>query len=239
MKSGSSNSKANRRELGKRDREILKDVVRYRVLTNDLIRFRHLPKSNINATTKVTNRLAVSGWLQRHDYLDGRLYFVPGQALCQSLGLPKNRVRPLGTQTLVTAMALAQYCLRTVPDVQLLSQDEISKDWNWIPQKHRSIAHAVDTSGESATNTSQLRLIRVDLGGTPAHVAQKCQHDMKCRLANDYAKLLSERRLMYVVLTATEAKKQLIMHEIKKRSWPAGMRFEIAIVDELCVLLTL
>jgi len=240
MKFGNAKSRTSRRELGKRDREILKDLVRYRVLTNDLIRFRHLPKSNINATTKVTSRLADSGWLQRHDYLHGRLYFVPGLALCQSLGLPRNRIRPLGTQTLVTAMALANYCLQTAPEVQVQSQEEITRDWNWIPQKHRTLAHAIETSGDSTTGSAtQLRLIRVDLGGTPAHVAQKCQHDMKARLAKGYTELLSERRLLYVVLTTTEAKKLLIMHELKKRSWPAGARFEIAIIDELCLLLTL
>lgn len=240
MKSGSDKSNVSRRALGKRDRQILKDVVRYRVLTNDLVRFRYLPGSSINAATKVTSRLADSGWLQRHDYLDGRLYFVPGPALCQSLGLPKNRVRPLGTQTLVTAMALVHYCVQAAPDLQLQSQEEIAKDWNWIPQKHRSIAHAVGISEDSTkTSSSQLRLVRVDLGGTPSHVAQKCQHDMKVRVTKGYTQLLSESRLLYVVLTATESKKQLIMREIKKRIWPAGTRFEIVIVDELCLLLTL
>ena len=240
MKSGSGRSKSSRRTLGKRDREILKDVVRHRVLTNELVRFRHLPSSNINATTKVTSRLADRGWLQKHDYLNGRLYFVPGLALCQSLGLPKNRIRPLGTQTLVTAMALANYCLRMQLNVQLQSQEELTRDWNWIPQKHRPLAHAVETSGDARTGSeTQLRLIRVDLGGTPAHVAQKCQYDMKVRVAKGYTQLMSERRLLYVVLTTTEAKKLLIMHELKKRSWPAGARFAIEIIDELCLLLTL
>ncbi len=240
MKSGSGKSSASRRALGKRDRQILKDVVRYRVLTNELVRFRHLPNSNINAATKVTSRLALSSWLQRHDYVDGRLYFVPGPALCQSLGLPKSRIRPLGPQTLVTAMAIANYCLQAAPTVKLLTPDEIAKSWHWIPDKHRTIAHADEASDDSTIATdSLLRLIRVDLGGTPAHVAQKCQHDMKVRLTKGYMQLLGERRLLYVILTATESKKQLIMREVKKRVWPSGTRFEVSIVDELCLLLTL
>ncbi len=239
MKSGKPSKRSIRLHLGKRDRAILDEVVRYRVLTNELVHLRHLPFASINAATKVTHRLTEGGWLQRYEYICGRWYFVPGKKLCQHLGLPSARVRPLGCQTLVTAMALAHYCLKAALGCKLLRSDELARDWQWIPDKLRTLPHAVDAAIDTGhEQTSLLRLIRVDLGGTPAHVAQKCLYDFKQRLPlREFTRRLVQRQLIYVVLTATETKKQLIMRELKKRQWPTGARFEISVVPELCFLL--
>lgn len=237
MNSGKSHD---RKRLGKRDRAILQDVRRYRVLTNELVHLRHLASISMNATTKVTQRLTEAGWLARQEYTGGRWYFVAGKKLCQQHGLPLSRTRPLGTQSLTTTLALADYCLKAAPNLCLLHGHEIQARWSWITPKLQHLPHAIEPEfGTNSPASPLLRLIRVDLGGTPAHVAQKCKQDFKARTSlSGFAQLLRDRHLLYVVLTATETKKQLIIRELKKREWPNGTRFEVAVVPELCLLLT-
>lgn len=234
MKSGSSRASSGRNSLGKRDRSILSDVIRYRLTTNEIVQSRYLPTAVPNAVSKITSRLANTGWLTRRSLFDNRTYFTPSRQLCMHFGLPISRSRPLGAQTLATALSIANYCQLSSPGHQLLDAKDYASAWTWIPQKLRTLPGAVDSHSDTAT----LRLVRVDLGGSPDHVASKCAHDIKIRCnLESFRNLLNLRRLVVVVLTTTDNKRLLIMRAIQKRSWPENTRFEVVVISDLFPLL--
>lgn len=236
MKSGKPPSGGSRQQLGKRDRTIVADVVRYKLTTNELIHQRYLPEASINAVTKITSRLTAAGWLQRHTLVGSQLYFVPSRTTCRHFALPISRCRPLGLQTLATSLTIAQYCQTLSQGYRLVDSGDLELYWAWIPPKLRTLPYAMFPGGD----TGQLRPIRVDLGGTPDHVATKCAHDIKLRQqVGGFRALLSERRLVYVVLTSTNTKKDLIKSALQKRDWPNNMRFEVVEIPDLCWLLSL
>ena len=236
MKSGKSPSGGNHRQLGKRDRAILADVLRYRLTTNELIHQRYLPQASINAVTKITSRLTTAGWVQRHTLVGSQLYFVPSRTACRHFALPISRCRPLGLQSLATSLSIAQYCQTESQGYRLVDSGDLELHWPWIPSKLRAIPYAMLPGSDAG----QLRPIRVDLGGTPEHVAIKCAHDIKLRQqVGGFRALLNERRLMYVVLTSTNTKKDLIKSALQKRDWPDNMRFEVVEIPDLCWLLSL
>ncbi len=236
MKSGKSSPSGSRQQLGKRDRAILADVLRYKLTTNELIHQLYLPEANINAVTKITSRLTGAGWLQRHTLVGSQLYFVPSRTACRHFALPISRCRPLGLQTLATSLSIAQYCQTLSQGYRLVDSKELELHWPWIPTKLCTLPYAMLPSGQAG----QLRPLRVDLGGTPEHVATKCAHDIKQRQqVGGFRALLSERRLVYVVLTSTAAKKDLIKRALQKRDWPDNMRFEVVEIPDLCWLLSL
>ncbi len=236
MKSGKSPSRGNHRQLGKRDRAILADVIRYRLTTNELIHQRYLPQASINAVTKITSRLTTAGWVQRHTLVGSQLYFVPSRTACRHFALPISRCRPLGLQSLATSLSIAQYCQTESQGYRLVDSGDLELRWPWIPPKLRTIPYAMLPGSDAG----QLRPIRVDLGGTPEHVANKCTHDIKLRQqVGGFRALLNERRLMYVVLTSTKIKKDFIKSALQKRNWPDNMRFEVVEIPDLCWLLSL
>lgn len=236
MKSGKSPSGGNHRQLGKRDRAILADVIRYRLTTNELVHQRYLPQANINAVTKITSRLTMAGWIQRHTLVGSQLYFVPSRTACRHFALPVSRCRPLGLQSLATSLSIAQYCQTASQGYRLVDSSDLELNWPWIPPKLRTIPYAMLPGGDGG----QLRPMRVDLGGTPEHVATKCAHDIKLRQqVGGFRALLGERRLVYVVLTSTKIKKDLIKSALQKRNWPDNMRFEVVVIPDLCWLLSL
>lgn len=97
MKSGKPPSGGSRQQLGKRDRTIVADVVRYKLTTNELIHQRYLPEASINAVTKITFRLTAAGWLQRHTLVGSQLYFVPSRTTCRHFALPDFPLSPIGS----------------------------------------------------------------------------------------------------------------------------------------------
>ncbi len=235
MSFGNSNGSSNRRSLGKRDRQIISDVVRYRMTTNEIVRTQYLPDAVPNAVSKITSRLVDGGWLTRHSLYDNRDYFTPGKRLCGQFGLPISRCRPLGTQSLASHLSVSAYCIRANPQYRLLDEANFATTWFWIPEKLRTLPCVV----ESSSQETALRLVRVDLGGTPAHVAMKCHRDMnvRCNVAG-FPKLLAERRLVLVVLTSTESKKELLVSALRKGDWPVNTRLEVFVVPELCYLIS-
>ena len=236
MKSGNSQRQtALRDQLGKRDRSILADVLLYRLITNEIVGARHLPGLSANAVTKVTARLVRDKWLQSHSLFEKCVYFGPGKSCARQYGLPASRVLPFGTQALASHLSIASYCLEPSKQYQLLSTHQFTNSWSWIPQKLRILPHAVQQSEDKL----QLRILRVDLGGTPVHVATKCNQDINLRReVTGYAQLLADRKLVYVVLTSTDSKKQAIMLALQKRRWPVNTRFEVAVIPALCRLLS-
>ena len=235
MSSGNPKSVDMRGLLGKRDRQILSDVLLYRLTTNELVGTRQLVGLSANAVTKVTARLVRDKWLRPHSLFEKRVYFVPGKSMVSHYGLPVSRMQPLGTQALASHLSVATYCLDASRQFQLLSPNQFSTDWSWIPNKLRALPHAIIRADDKL----QVRTLRVDLGGTPVHVATKCIQDINLRRnIPGYKQLQAERALINVVLTPTESKKQAIVSAIQKCSWPVNTRFDVTVVPVLCRLLT-
>ncbi len=235
MKSGNTQPTGRiRAQLGARDRKIIADLLLYRLVTNELMGARHLPVSKANAVTKVSSRLVRDGWLTPYNLFDKRLYFVPGKTLVRHFGLPTSRTRPLGTQTLAVQLALATYCITAEPVLSLVDPSKLATAFPWLPTPLRKLPHVLQLEDP----TQPVRLIRVDLGGTPDHVALKAKRDIKMREAvGGYRALLEARRLTLVVITSTEIKSGLIKEAIRKRDWPKNMRFQVVVVDDLFTLL--
>ena len=113
----------------------------------------------------------------------------------------------------------------------LLASDEVlTKLFPWIDVTLLTSPQVVET----AEQVSTLRLIRVDLGGTPEHVAKKCLHDVTVRQAKpDFNQLVANSRFVLVVLTPTDSKQEQVKKSISKWKWPNGMRFQVFVVPEL------
>lgn len=225
-----------RAELGKRDRRIVSDIVRYRLTTNDFVHQRHLSHAQPNAVVKVTGRLVRQGWLSAYPLLERQQYFVPGSKLVKLHGLPTSRARPLGPQSLASQYAVAKYCFTTGISVELATEAELSVAFPWLTQPMFNSPQLMEPAEGDVT----LRLVRVDLGGTPEHVARKCMLDVASRQTEaEFNQLVAAKRFVLVVLTATAAKQELIQKAIAKRQWPKGMRFHVCVVPELAQLLSL
>lgn len=235
MNSGKQTSKrAMSAELGARDRRILDEVIRLRLLTNDSVRTTHLPTSSLNAASKVTARLTKQGWLKSYEFIDRCQYFVAGPKAVRAFGIPASRVRPFGPQALATHLAMLDFVTRFMPKLRIMTEREIALLVSSAAEMNRGIPHAV----EAGAAIDVLRLVRVDLGGTPAHLVSKLNSDIRSRVSNSqYANLVATKRLMLVTLTATDTKKSLIESVIRKKSWPTGLRFHVFVTPILCQLL--
>lgn len=221
-------------ELGARDRRIIDEVIRLRALTNESVRARFLPTSGLNATTKVTARLVKRGWLNSFEFIERCQYFVAGPKTVQTFGIPTSRVRPLGPQALATHLAMLDFVSRSTPRLRVMTEREIGLFVASEAETNRGIPHAIEMDDPSA----MLRLIRVDLGGTPAHLVSKLNADIRSRVSNSqYASLVAAKKLVLVTLTATDTKKSLIESTIRKKSWPNGLRFSVFVTPVLCQLL--
>ena len=179
MNSGSqTNARLTRKELGARDRKIIDTVIRLRILTNDAVEQLFLSEANANATIKVTCRLVKSGWLKSSELVGRRQYFLPGLKTIRSFGLPACRSRPLGPQALATQLALVEYVTTTRPTLRVLTENEIIALVANATKQQRALQHALEYGIEEGP----MRLLRVDLGGSPVHVAKKLEADEKLKL---------------------------------------------------------
>ena len=209
------------------------DVIRYRLTTNEFIHDRFLSHAQPNAVVKVTGRLVRQGWLQAHPLLDRQQYFVAGSKLVKLHGLPISRTRPLGPQSLASLFAIAKYCLTAGIAAQLATDDELIQTYTWMDKSLLHSPQLIERDGTVVT----LRLVRVDLGGTPEHVGKKCVHDLSIRQPYvSFNQMVVAKRFVMVVLTASPAKQELIQKVIAKRQWPKGMRFQVYVVPELAQL---
>ncbi len=235
MNSGSrGNAPAKSKDLGKRDRRILNDIIRFRVVTNESILQSHLPEAKSNATVKVTGRLVKCGWLKPFEFLGRKQYFVAGTRLIRLFGLPANRGRPLGPQSLAIQLSILEFCYLAKPILRLMLDKELTAMLGELTKKQRVTPHAVEVGNAQGP----LRLIRVDLGGSPTHVSKKLASDIGVRESQRaYAKLLADRSLILVVLTSTDTKKAFIEDAIRKREWPGGLRINVVVIPCLSSLI--
>lgn len=221
-------------ELGSRDRQIVNEVIRTRVLTNEAVHAMHFPEASLNATSKVTARLKKQGWLKSFAFVNRSQYFVAGVRTIRLFGLPASRIRPLGPQALAMQLALLDFVARSTPQLRVLTEHEVESLIASPAAYHRGIPHVIEPGQVSGI----VRIVRVDLGGSPAHVVSKLQVDIRSRVSNSqYANLVSAKKLVLATLTATDTKKSLIEDVIRKKSWPDGLRFTVFVTPVLCQLL--
>ncbi len=234
MNSGDPTPRLVRRQLGARDRSILEDVIRFRALTNELIQLLHMPEHKINAVVKVTGRLTKAGWLANHALIGRQQYFVVGSRTIMQFGLPSSRSMALGPQALSSWLSIANFCANSKPRLSILDRSDFEQEYSWIPERSRSGVYAWGT----ANTEGELRHIRVDLGGTPEHVARKCNRDSRVHVnISGFADLVAQCRFVSVVLTSSRSKKLLIESALKKLAWPENTRFQVAVTSELFQLL--
>jgi hypothetical protein len=82
-----------------------------------------------------------------------------------------------------------------------------------------------------------LELVRVDLGGSPNHVAKKTARDCSRRIdIPEFRKLVDDQRFQLVVLTTTTAKARLIRQAMEGLSWESNLRLHIATISRLTFL---
>jgi hypothetical protein len=225
--------------LGKRDRCILGDVTRYRLVTNEWVLARYVPGAKPNAAVKITGRLVRDGWLSSHRLYRRRNYFTAGQRLVRYRGLSPERLRPLGPQALASHYSLLRYCMAAeVSDSpaalpRLLTRQEVMTSLPWLPLTlvHRS--HIL-LGPEANPNW---RMVRVDLGGRPDHLARKVARDLTQLFeCSEAPPEVAQGGFTQVVLCSSSGKKRLIEQALAARPWPKGTRFQLGIVPELVQL---
>lgn len=218
------------RNLGSRDRFILDDAIRMRLVTNATVAQRQMPGLTENAVSKITAKLSTDGWLTSHSLCGRRNYFTPGIRSVRAFDLSPKAIRPLGSQGFPTWFAIANFISRMGRDHKVATRDEVLGFYPWIPPELAAQAHIVFPKDQ----TLELRLLRVDLGGSVRHIASKCKADIERRLAiRQFESLLASKSFVLSILTTTQEKEFALRKEIATHRWPDGLRFQTSVVPEL------
>ena len=214
--------------LKERDHDIVRLAERYRLLTNGALRRHLFADLSPNAVSKITARLCSLGFLNRYPLLPPENYFTPGPEAVRQLGVAARRSEPLGPQALPTDYAVLVYAMHGRHLRQRLTADEVEQSAAWLPDRLR---HAAVCSGKD----KRLDLVRVDLGGSPQHVAR--------RLAADAAQLdgchvLPEQmnHVQLVMLTTSGDKASLIRDSLQALDWCDSVRIHLAVIPRLTCL---
>ena len=216
-----------------RDRAILDHVARHRITIRRLLRQLFFPGTNPAAATKVTTRLCRHGRLARHVLCHPRVYFTLGPREARDRGLSPSRAEPLGPQALPSEYAAVAYATFGAVMHRRLTTDELAALFPWTPPALAEVPHCLDESGQPPV----LERIRVDLGGTPDHVARRCDADLADhRRLREFSTLLTQRRFRLVVVTGTPQKAVAIKEAIGRHAWPEGLRVHLAVVPDLLLL---
>jgi len=219
-----------KRQLGSRDRAIIEDAMRMRLTTNFIVRKRHMEKLTDNAVSKITARLASNRWLNSHQLGGRRVYFTPGPRTVLAYDLSPKAIRPLGSQAFPTCLAIASYFAELGGGFQVAYASEIQNAFHWMSEDLANNTHFI----QSVADALELKLIRVDLGGSVKHIVSKCEADLEKRNGiQEFRDLMSARRFVLLLLTTTQQKASFLRGELAAKRWPNGLRFQIAVVPEL------
>lgn len=214
--------------MRERDEQILQLTDRFRLGTNLAYRQVLFAKQSLNAVTKVTARLCQQGWLRRYTLIPPEDYFTLGPTAVRSLGYANRRSEPLGSQSLPIDYAVLLY--GTHGQRSRLLKAELTESFPWLPDELTHLPHCRSSSGV-------LELIRVDLGGSPQHVAKKAAADCSARWELDeFRKLVDQQRFQMVILTTTSSKARLIRQAVEAASWNDRVRLHLAIIPRLTLL---
>lgn len=211
-----------------RDYDILDHVARYHLTTRDVLHLLYFDDSELNAVTKVTSRLCEFGFLCSHRLYANKNYFVLGPAGARLLGISPKKSKPIGVQALPEKYAILQYCCLSPHDREKLQVRELAAYLGTLQGKGLKAAnYYVDQDG----TTARLAQMRVDLGGTAAHVVRKCRDDLE-RLVMLPAidSLVRKNEFMLAILTTSAQKEKDIQDALLRHSWPIVFRVE-AVAD--------
>jgi len=214
----------------KRDKEIIDFIIRYRLGTNASIHKTIFADQSINAVTKVTARLCASGLLRRYPLLPPENYFTIGPDAVRQFGISARRTEPLGPQALPTDYAVLMFATHSKQPRRRLAVDELAEYTPWLPEELRRAPYCLNDDGS-------LELVRVDLGGSPQHVARKTAADIAARLeVSELAELAASGRFQLVILTTTNEKSKLIASAIEAQGWSQAVRIHMAVIQRLSYL---
>ena len=214
--------------MTERDQQIIQIVDRYRIATNTVIRTMAFEQQTLNAVTKVTARMCRQGWLQRYPLIPPEDYFTLGPLAVRQFGYSARRTEPLGPQALPIDYAVLLYA--THGERTRLLRTELNELTPWLPDE-------LCRAPFCRTSAGLLELVRVDLGGSPYHVAKKAARDCSRRIdIPEFRDLIDKEHFQLVVLTTTTAKARLIRQAMEGLSWESNLRLHIATISRLTFL---
>lgn len=214
-----------------RDTEIVNFVIRYRLATNSAIRSQPLSGLSPNAVTKVTARMCTAGILTRYTLIPPEYYFRTGQKANNALGLSQRNAEPLGPQALPVDYATLVYATQGKSPRRRLSALELCEYMPWLPEEFRQSPYCLAADG-------RLDLVRVDLGGSPQHVARKVASAAHKRLnVPELAELAARSRFQIVVLTTSSQKANYIAKAFADTDCAVAVRIHLAVIPQLSLLL--
>lgn len=214
--------------MSDRDEKIIQFTDRYRLGTNSAFHRMIFTGQSMNAVTKVTARMCRQGWLCRYPLIPPEDYFTLGPAAVRQLGHSLRRSEPLGPQALPIDYAVLLYA--THGDRVRLHVAELKSYAPWLPDELTHLPYCRTSGGV-------LELIRVDLGGSPQHIAKKAATDCSRRLeVPEFRQLVDADRFQLVVLTTTSSKARLIRQAIEALAWEARTRLHLATISRLTLL---
>lgn len=214
-----------------RDRSIIDFVLRYRLATNRVVASQLLSGRSMNAVAKVTARLCGTGILTRYVLVPPETYFRLGSHAISLLGLSPRLSEPLGPQSLPTDYATLIYATSGQARRRRLTTIELAEYMPWLPNDLSQSPYCVDAKG-------QLELIRVDLGGSPQHVARKITQASHDRLdVPQISELAATGRFQVVVLTTSNEKSKAITKALVASGCTDAVRVHIAVIPRLSFLL--
>ena len=221
--------RAVRGKLVDRDYEILMHLSAYRVTTREVLHGLFFEDSEVNAVSKVTTRLQEGGFLASHDLGGGtnRVYFTVGPTGCVVLGIPKRRTKPVGSQALLTDLALLGFCHGSdfPGERKRLPVSELARK---VPALVRSGMDATRYVLEvEPGGARRIVFVRVDHGGDPTHLVRRLTADAEKRRAVPELKTLMDAdQFRFAVVTGHPAKVVAIRDRLARRRWPVKLRVE-------------
>ena len=214
--------------MSNRDEKIIQFTDRYRLATNAAFQRLIFDGQSLNAVSKVTARLCRQGWLCRYPLIPPEDYFTLGPAAVRQLGHSLRRSEPLGPQALPIDYAVLLYA--THGDRMRLHVAELQASAPWLPDEFTYVPYCRTSGGI-------LELIRVDLGGSPQHIAKKAATDCSRRLElPEFRQLVDDDKFQLVVLTTTSSKARLIRQAIEGLAWETRTRLHLATISRLTLL---
>jgi len=214
-----------------RDRSLIDFVVRYRLATNRVIGEQLMAGRSANAVAKVTARLCSAGILSRYVLIPPEAYFRLGNSAISSLGLSARLTEPLGPQALPGEFATLIYSTSGNARRRRLTSTELAQYMPWLPRDLAHSPYCVDATG-------RLELIRVDLGGSPLHVARKTTVAAHDRLdVPQISELAGASRFQVAVLTTSDEKARAIAKALAASGCTNSVRIHIAVIPRLSFLL--
>ena len=214
--------------MTKHDLSILQLTDRYRIGTNAAYHRIVFEDQSLNAVSKITARMCRQGWLCRFPLLPPEDYFTPGPLAVKQLGIAARRTEPLGPQALPIDYAVLLFAIHG--NRTRMSLDELNQHFPWLSNDLLHIPYCLTSQGV-------LELVRVDLGGTPQHVARKVASDYAKRIEiPEFRNLVTSNKFQVVVLTATASKSRLIRQAVEAMAWDSAVRLHMAMIPRLTLL---